>query len=104
MRRNIELIRYRRYGDDLLLFELVNAASAPEQPPVVPKGKSYDKTFTEKLAQASPEIRDIYEELKASLESLGDDVQVKTLKNYQAFRRIRTSPASRFMRRRFSLL
>ena len=29
MPRNIELIRYRRYGDDLLLFELVNATSTP---------------------------------------------------------------------------
>ena len=26
--RNIELIRYRRYGDELLLFELVNATAA----------------------------------------------------------------------------
>src|SRR4051794_12850856 len=28
MNRNIELIRYRKYGDDLLLFELVNATTA----------------------------------------------------------------------------
>ncbi len=42
-----------------------------------------------KMAQASPAIKDIYEELRASLESLGDAVQVKTLKYYQAFRRIK---------------
>ena len=56
---------------------------------MIPKLRTSEKTFTEKLAQASPPIRDIYEELRASLESLGDDVQVKTLKNYQAFRRIK---------------
>jgi len=26
--RNIELIRYKKYGDDLILFELVNATTA----------------------------------------------------------------------------
>lgn len=87
MGRNIELIRYRRYGDDLLLLELVNTVSAPQPPPPGPKGP--EKTFTDKVAQASPAIRDIYGELRASLESLGDDVQVKTLKYYQAFRRIK---------------
>ncbi len=87
--RNIELIRYRRYGDDLLLLELVNTASAPTETTVVSKVRPSEKTVTEKIAQASPLIRDIYEELKASLENLEDDVQVKTLKNYQAFRRIK---------------
>src|SRR6266571_5650394 len=30
--RNIELIRYRRYGSELILFELVNATTAQVQP------------------------------------------------------------------------
>src|SRR5256885_15062184 len=29
--RNIELMRYRRYGNELILFELVNATTAQEQ-------------------------------------------------------------------------
>ena len=32
---------------------------------------------------------DLYEALKAHLEALGDDVQIKTLKNYFAFKRIK---------------
>ncbi len=89
MGRNIELIRYRRYGDDLLLLELVNTVSAPQEVTLVPKVRTSEKTVTDKIAQATPAIRDVYEELRASLENLGDDVQVKTLKYYQAFRRIK---------------
>lgn len=94
--RNIELIRYRRYGNELLLFELVNAS--PVQPvegsvgadgPVGPKPKVTYKTITEILDQASSNLRDRYEALKAFLLALGDDVQINTLKYYFAFKRIK---------------
>lgn len=86
--RNIELIRYRKYGDELLLFELVNATTvlSPEGDKSN-KGKS--KTVTEYYEQAGGVLRDLYEELKAYLSNLGDDVQIKTLKNYFAFKRIK---------------
>jgi predicted transport protein len=95
MNRNIELIRYVRFGDDLLLLEQVNAVSAPPEvdEPVLtngnatPRGRS--KTVTEYLAQADQELTDRYEALKDYLVNLGDDVQVKTLKNYFAFKRIK---------------
>jgi predicted transport protein len=91
--RNIELIRYRRYGDELLLLELVNATTAVtttinEEKPVK-AGKAQYKTVTEYLDQAKPALRDLYEELKAFLVALGDDVQFKTLKFYFAFKRIK---------------
>jgi predicted transport protein len=91
--RNIELIRYRRYGDDLLLLELVNATTAVvatsdgEKP--VKAGKNQYKTVTEYLAQAKQEQKDLYEEIKAYLMALGDDVQFKVLKFYFAFKRIK---------------
>ncbi|MDD3816182.1 MAG: DUF5655 domain-containing protein [Desulfocapsaceae bacterium] len=91
--RNIELIRYRRYGDDLLLLELVNATTAvvaysdSEKP--VKAGKNQYKTVTEYLAQAKQEQKDLYEEVKAYLLALGDDVQFKILKFYFAFKRIK---------------
>jgi predicted transport protein len=44
---------------------------------------------TDYLAQASPALADRYEALKAYLLALGDDVQLKTLKNYFAFRRLK---------------
>lgn len=89
--RNIELIRYRSYGKELLLFELVNATtgSVEEGTPSTRSGRTSESTVTDKLAKASAEIQDRYESLKAFAEALGDDVQVKTLKHYIAFKRIK---------------
>lgn len=91
MNRNIELIRYRHYGDDLLLLDLVNSTAAPAAPmvstPAVLGSKT--KTVSEYLAQADQELSDRYEALKAWMVGLGDDVQFKVLKNYFAFRRIK---------------
>jgi len=97
--RNIELIRYRHYGDDLLLLELVNATSAAPtasaaEPARAPAGRSPANSYQSqdigyRLAQASPAIKDMFEALKAFLLGLGDDVQVKQLQNYFAFKRIK---------------
>jgi len=94
--RNIELVRYRKYGDELLLFELVNAVSvdaaeAKSIPPVGPEptGSTPRITAEEQLAGASPELRDLFEAAKAYLTSLGDDVQVKPMKFYFAFKRLK---------------
>lgn len=100
--RNIELIRYKLFGDDLLLLELVNAQSVPDATAVKsaptsasssqqdsPKPTGKDKSLVEQLALASPEIRALYEETTSLLLSLGDDVQQKALKLYTAFRRLK---------------
>jgi len=92
MRRNIELIRYRHYGD-LLLFELVNAApkEAIAEPLASdsPKPKYQDKTVTEQLDQADEPTKDHFGRVKDFLLALGDDVQMNPLKLYIAFKRIR---------------
>jgi len=100
--RNIELIRYKLFGDDLLLLELVNAQSvadatavkptATDAPPVeqeVSKAHGKDKSLAEQLALATPDIRALYEQTASLLMSLGDDVQQKSLKLYTAFRRLK---------------
>ncbi|MGH9893946.1 MAG: DUF5655 domain-containing protein, partial [bacterium] len=92
--RNIELIRYRRFGDELLLLELVNATSAAEAGSASVGGRASTptttyKTISETLAELRPPLSDLYEELKAFLLALGDDVQEKTLKFYVAFKRIK---------------
>ena len=100
--RNIELIRYRKYGSELLLFELVNAVSASTvaEEKTKPKeddegiekkdngGRNY-KTVSDYYDQASPELRDLFASLKSHLSAMGDDVQMKTLKYYFAFKRIK---------------
>jgi predicted transport protein len=100
--RNIELIRYKLFGDDLLLLELVNAQSVPDATAVKPatsaapyaqqdalKPVGKDKSLAEQLAQATPEIQALYEQITSQLLSLGDDVQQKSLKLWTAFRRLK---------------
>jgi predicted transport protein len=93
MNRDIELIRYRRYGEELLLLELVNATSAQSDTGNAKtkgiKMVSDYKTVSDYLAQADTELQDRFEALKAFLLALGDDVQPKTLKYYFAFKRIK---------------
>lgn len=93
--RNIELMRYKRYGQDMLLLELINAKTAStseEDVAALPKHtavKGQDKTAVELLAQAGPALADRFEAVKEMLLALGDDVQEKTLKYYFAFKRIK---------------
>lgn len=99
--RNIELIRYKLFGEDLLLLELVNSASVPDatnvkpsasEPlpePVKPRTEGKDRSLEEQLALAPAEIRQLYDHTASFLNSLGDDVQEKRLKLYAAFRRLK---------------
>lgn len=98
--RNVELIRYKLFGDDLLLLDLVNAvsvsdatsakaASADATAPLKARSPGKDKTAEEQLAQAHPEIRVLYEAAASHLLALGDDVQERHLKLYVAFRRLK---------------
>lgn len=89
--RNIELIRYKKFGEELLLLELVNSVTAEEisDQPKKPTSVEKYKTVSDYLGQACTELHNRYEALKAFMLALGDDVQVKTLKYYFAFKRIK---------------
>jgi predicted transport protein len=104
--RNIELIRYRRFGDDLLLLELANSASAGtaksmkgnkagkpakavDEPAVPTKTTGTDKTVAEHLATMSESLAVLLASLEDYVLSLGDDVQRKELKLYIAFKRLK---------------
>lgn len=100
--RSIELIRYRHYGDDLLLLELVNATQAASPavattaptpteatPAVGGAGGVAVKGIAYRIAKLSPPAFDLYEAARAHLLALGDDVQVKELMHYIAFKRLR---------------
>ena len=98
IQRNIELIRYKLFGDDLLLLELVNsvsvastvvAAPTAEAEAGKPAAVSKDKTWQEQLVLAPAEIAALFEQTTSYLHSLGDDVQEKPLKLYLAFRRLK---------------
>lgn len=100
--RNIELIRYRRFGEELLLLELVNATSAGNGGAAgkkagkvikavkdTEKTRTGDKTYAESLESLSDPMRELLASLEDYIISLGDDVQKKELKLYVAFKRLK---------------
>lgn len=94
MNRNISLIRYKKFGEDLLMFEQVNENIAPavnEDTGVVPaiKHKGAQRSFMERKRNASKEILTLYEDIRNYVLSLGDDITENQLKHYVAFKKIK---------------
>ena len=92
MNRNIELIRYRRFGETLLMLELVTEISAESAPSIAgttDSSASNQKTISDTLAALDGSLQDFYQALRTHLMALGDDVQEKPLKFYVAFKRLR---------------
>jgi predicted transport protein len=98
MQRNIELIRYRRFGADLLMLDLLAATStkgAPATAADAPSGQSAGvasgkyKTISAVMEDLDAAMIDRFEALRAYLMALGDDVQETMLRFYIAFKRIK---------------
>jgi len=92
MNRNISLIRYKKFGDDLLMFEQVNeniADAIPEVESPITKAKVVYKTFDEQLASADKAVKVLYQDLANYVLSLGDDISENHLKLYAAFKKIK---------------
>lgn len=101
--RNIELIRYKLFADDLLLFELVNGASAasqqatseveiseankPSKPPAA--STLAMKTHADQIATSSPELLALFEQTRSFILAQGDDIIEKPVKLYVAYRRLK---------------
>lgn len=86
--RNVELIRYRRYDEGLLLLELVNSvAGSAVDTPTVGHQATKEKTVSDYLASSGKDLRELFDNVQAFLAALGDDVRVSVLKNYIAFKR-----------------
>ena len=88
--RSIELIRYRKYGDEFMLLELVNSVTGTPTASGTNAGtKTKSKSVTEYIDQSPTSLRDLYEATESFLSALGDDVSKKITQLYVAFRRIK---------------
>lgn len=92
MQRNIKLVSYRKYDDDLILFEHINT---PIAKPIIQdigndidKKQTNQKSHTEKLALAPETIKTLYQSVCDYIESLGDDITSNQLKYYIAYKKI----------------
>ena len=94
--RNIDLIKYKNYKEELLLLEMVhtNTVSYDNSRNIETivdekQRKSKHKTVEDYLNDASEELKSRFHALRDFITSLGDDVQEKKLKNYFGFKRIK---------------
>lgn len=87
MQRNIKLVRYRKFGDDLIALEHLNA------PQVQPN--SFDdsqiqqkrKDFKQYLLDSGEKNQNIFYSVRDYILSLGDDISENQLKLYVAFKK-----------------
>ena len=92
MQRNIKLVRYRKFGDDLIAFEHLNA---PQVQPIstdstvatVKKSAWKDKDFKQYFAEAGEKNQNLFYSIKEYILSLGDDISENQLKLYVAFKK-----------------
>lgn len=91
--RNIDLIKYKNYKEELFLLEMVHTNTVSDDyKPIVNTDNSTKhkyKTVEDYLENANNELKNRYYILKDFIMSLGDDVQEKKLKNYFGFKRIK---------------
>ena len=102
MNRNIELIRYKKYDDDLLLLEQVASRYVPAHDEAAKKNqktpqktqstspKTTQKTQGKIINQIDGDLKSLYLVVVDFINSLGDDIQEKQLQQYKAFMRIKT--------------
>ena len=93
MQRNIKLVRYKKYGENLLLFEHLNAPVVKtiddKKIENVKQSSNGTKTHLEKLLSVPKNILNIYESVCGYIESLGDDIVANQLKLYLAYKKVK---------------
>lgn len=81
--RNIELVRYKLFGKELILFEAVNYSTESK---LQTKSTS---NFAEKHDGSDETVKNLFCSIKDYILALGDDIQEKPLKHYTAFKKIK---------------
>ena len=116
--RNIELVRYVFFGDDLLLLDLVNVVSADpmedDEVEANPNAKANSngngngsKPYTtqkEYLARATPQLKELYQAVRDFVVDLGDGARVKAHRSYFSCKRLKNFATFRLQTQNNSLL
>lgn len=90
--RNIDLVRYKKFGDDLLMLELINSNVVKQAKEITTASQAKqgtDKTFTEQLQLTTSELRQLFDAIRDYIMSLGDDIVENQLKLYVAFKKLK---------------
>lgn len=89
--RNIDLVRYKKFEENLLMFELINSNITK---PIVNKEvgtvkTSSEKCFSKNLENSSVEMKNLYFSIRDYILALGDDIVENELKMYTAFKKLK---------------
>ena len=89
--RNISLIQYNQYGDDIVMFELIESnAGTPVEEPIKVKN-----AFATAYKKATSDIRYIFDSMCDYIEYFGEGVTVNRLRTYVAFKKIKNFACAR---------
>jgi len=92
--RNIELIRYRFFEGNYIIFELASSVQGQKDFSQINSDSSSTsssnktKTIVDTLIAASTDLLELFNQVEETILAMGDDVQKKELKFYHAFTRI----------------
>ena len=89
VKQKIELIRYKKYDDIVLLEQVAKPAYARTRTrdKTSKKQRSNQKAFSEIFNQVDDNLRNLYQVVEAFIKSLSDDVRKEKPKNYVVFKR-----------------
>ncbi|MGL5125137.1 MAG: DUF5655 domain-containing protein [Fusobacteriaceae bacterium] len=83
MQRNIRLVKYKVFGEDLLLFEHLNS------PKKILKPNSKSPIIISREAIIPNELKNLIEDISQYILELGDDVTENEMKHYVAFKKVK---------------
>lgn len=91
MQRNIKLVTYHKYDDDLILFEYLNAPNIKESSislndGIIVNKANIQKTHVEKVETSN--LKNHYEAICSYIETLGEDLSANQLKYYLAYKKV----------------
>lgn len=100
MQRNIELVQYRKYGKELIIFEYLNApinqiapiAQIKEFKPSAPSKSSRPwvcESYHAHMEDAPANIQEVFDALCSYIEELGPDIVRVPLKFHLAYKKVR---------------
>lgn len=97
MQRNIKLVKYNKYGEDLILFEHINVPILKKEAISKEKKIKNQKKFSEKedydwenrIRKLPKEKQELYFSIRDYILSKGDDISENYLKSYIAFKKVK---------------
>lgn len=93
MQRNIKLVRYRKFGDNFIALEYLNAPQVQpipyDDPQTKPtkKNSRKDRDFQQGFSELSDKNKRLFDSIRDYILSLGDDISEEQLKLYVAFKK-----------------